>query len=587
MAGELNSFDQLPGWQVDRMLAWHLLRHPEQAREGTIAGLSAKHGVPPERGAPVVDAAIIRAQGWTRAQAEALSDQAEGWEDIPVPLAAVPALPAFPVEVFPAWLAAEVTALTESAQVPADLPGTVAMSVLSAAMGGRARVLVREDHSEPVNLYTAVALPPGSRKSSVHAALVAPLMIAEKMLAEAARDAMTQARTERGIADKAAAKAEKAAAEAAAEAARIAADAASSEQDRQKAEQDRQTAEQEAVARAALAEAIEVPVVPRLVADDITPEAAASLLADQGGRLAIMSAEGGPFVSLAGRYSRELNLEVLLKGWSGDMLRVDRKSRDAEFVENPALSLGLAVQPEVLRQIYRMPGFSGRGLLARVLYSMPANTVGHRRIRTDPVPYQVTTGYRYNMTGLVCGYAAWTGPAMLLRLDPASAEMLTQAAEVLEPYLGPGGGFAHIAGWASKLIGTTARIAGLLHGATYLGEAHRYPVGADTMDKAIRLGRYFTDHALAAFDFMGADLASEDARAVLGWLSRMRLARFSQRDLHRAMQTRFRRAEDTEAALMVLSGSGWIREVKQSRSDGRGRPPGPVFDVHPQLFRII
>ena len=40
--------------------------------------------------------------------------------------------------------------------------------------------------------------------------------------------------------------------------------------------------------------------MPRLVADDITPEAAASLLAEQGGRLAVLSAEGGIFTTLAG-----------------------------------------------------------------------------------------------------------------------------------------------------------------------------------------------------------------------------------------------------------------------------------------------
>jgi Protein of unknown function (DUF3987) len=49
-----------------------------------------------------------------------------------------------------------------------------------------------------------------------------------------------------------------------------------------------------------VAEAIEVPPAPRLVADDITPEAAGSLLADQGGRLAIISAEGGIFGTGAG-----------------------------------------------------------------------------------------------------------------------------------------------------------------------------------------------------------------------------------------------------------------------------------------------
>ena len=36
-----------------------------------------------------------------------------------------------------------------------------------------------------------------------------------------------------------------------------------------------------------------VPVVPRLLADDITSEALASLLADHNGRIALMSKEGG------------------------------------------------------------------------------------------------------------------------------------------------------------------------------------------------------------------------------------------------------------------------------------------------------
>jgi hypothetical protein len=39
-----------------------------------------------------------------------------------------------------------------------------------------------------------------------------------------------------------------------------------------------------------IADAIEVPPIPRLVAEDITPQAVASLLANKGGRLAIISA---------------------------------------------------------------------------------------------------------------------------------------------------------------------------------------------------------------------------------------------------------------------------------------------------------
>ena len=130
-----------------------------------------------------------------------------------------------------------------------------------------------------------------------------------------------------------------------------------------------------------------------------------------------------------------------------------------------------------------------------------------------------------------------------------------------------------------------ARIAGLLHVAQHESEAYKHMVAEETMDKAIAVGEYLIPHAIAAYNLMGADPASEGARGVLGWLSRKGLARFSQRDVHRAMPSRFRRPEDAENVLEVLAKYGWIREVKQERHAGRGRPPSPLFEVHPKLLR--
>lgn len=70
------------------------------------------------------------------------------------------------------------------------------------------------------------------------------------------------------------------------------------------------------------------------------------------------------------------------------MLRVDRKGRPPEYIPRPALTLGLCVQPEVLRDIAALPGFRGRGLLARILYSVPADLVGRRKIGEPAYPNQ-------------------------------------------------------------------------------------------------------------------------------------------------------------------------------------------------------
>lgn len=127
-------------------------------------------------------------------------------------------------------------------------------------------------------------------------------------------------------------------------------------------------------------EALPVVVAPRLVADDITPEKVAVLMAQHGERIALLSAEGGVFGIMAGRYqpNSSPNLDVFLKAHSGDRLTVDRIGRSPVRLEKPALTIGLAVQPDVIRRLADTPEFRGRGLLARFLYALPDSLVGSR-----------------------------------------------------------------------------------------------------------------------------------------------------------------------------------------------------------------
>src|SRR4029453_18915691 len=55
-----------------------------------------------------------------------------------------------------------------------------------------------------------------------------------------------------------------------------------------------------------------------------------------------------------------------------------------EYVDRPCLTIGLTVQPEVLRGLASRPGFGGRGLLARLLYSLPQRLGGRRPPRGAP-----------------------------------------------------------------------------------------------------------------------------------------------------------------------------------------------------------
>nr|WP_206326324.1 YfjI family protein [Streptomyces sp. N502] len=489
----------------------------------------------------------------------------EVWED-PIPLTGRRERPPFPARVFPTWLREFVTAVAEETQTPADLAGSIALAVLATAAGGRSVVHVRGNWREPTNLYTVVALPPANRKSAVFALLTNPLYEAEKQLKTAMKPVIVEAELTARLAKEAADKA--------------AAKAASADPDKR----DEMVAI--AVGLAQTADTLTVPAEPVLLADDSTPETVTSLMAEQGGRLSVMSAEGGIFDIIAGRYSGAPNMEVFLKGHAGDRLRVNRQTR-REYIDAPALTIGLAVQPDVLRDIGKVKGFDGRGLLARFLYSLPVSRVGERKIITDPIPEGTAAKYASNVVGLTLSLAEWTDPAVI-QLTPEADVALIAYQERVEPMLkARGGKLGHISNWAGKLAGATARMAALLHLAEHLGDGYARPVPEATMNAAIELGEYYTAHALAVFDAMGADPVLSRARSALEALRDNEWEDVSRRDLFTAMS----RAEvptvaDLEPALALLEDHGYVRTYQPERTGRRGRPPAPRLLVHPQVRRF-
>ena len=507
---------------------------------------------------------ILAAAGAGARLAQLHGQPTPAW-DAPVPLGARQRLPAYPADALPAWVADQVTAVAEFTQTPIDLSGCLALAALSTAAGGRAIVNVRGTWIEPVNIFTVVAMPPGSRKSAVFRAMTQPLLNAERHLAERTQPHIIEAELARRVA--------KAAAE---KAAGVAAGSGTPGGD--------PDALANATDAAMTLDAIKVPVLPRLVADDITPEKAASLLAEQGGRLAVLSAEGGIFATVAGRYSSTPNMEVFLKGHAGDMLRVDRQGRPTEHVEHAALTLGLAVQPEVITDIAAMPGFRGKGLLGRLLYALPESNIGRRRINPPAPPEQVVSRYDTQLQNLVNALHDWDDPARLQLTPEADAELLALETRT-EPRLHPEtGDLGHLADWAGKYVGAVARIAGLLHLAAHVNDGWRTPISAETMRDAVRLGEYFTAHAIAAFDAMGSDPDQHAARAIHAWIERTKPERFTVRQLFSKLpRSKFPTVADLEAPLDLLEQHGWIRRQPDPERTGPGRRPSPTYLVHPDL----
>ena len=525
------------------------------------------------------DAADFLAAGGTRRDVEALVDSArpvppvagpvpepapsEPWEP-PLSLDRSADLPVFPVGGLPDWLRSFVVAEAEATQTPVDMAAMFVLAALATVVAGRVQVEPVTGWCEGLNLFIVVAMEPGSRKSAVHREIITPIVAYERLLVEQAQPDIAEKATIRRIAEASLAKAEKAAASA-------------------KDPIQRLAYEDEARTLASALERLAIPAAPRLFTADVTPEELASLLHENRGRMAVLSAEGGVFDIMAGRYSAGMpNIDVYLAGHAGDVIRVDRRGRPPEYVDRPALTIGLAVQPYVLAKAARVGDFAGRGLLDRFLYAIPAGTVGYRQTGTPPVPDAIRQRYDTSLRALAASFDRFTEP-ITLHLDDEASSLFSAWRGEIEPRRRPDADLGHIQGWSSKLDGAVVRIAGLLHLAETITSGWDMPIGAATMAAALEIGQYLVAHALAAFDYMGADPRLEAARRIGRWIVAGRHATFTKREAFRALrgQALFPSVERITTGLAALDEHGWVRQVAPER--GPGRPPSR-YETNPAIF---
>lgn len=319
----------------------------------------------------------------------------------------------------------------------------------------------------------------------------------------------------------------------------------------------------------------------QLYVDDIKTEKLVSVMESNKGHASLISSEGGIFDTLSGIYTRNVNIDVMLKGYSGDTIRVDRIGRDSESIMDPALTILLMAQPNVVSAVLSNTTFRGRGLTARFLYSMPVSSVGNRRYRSEAVADDIYRGYERLVVNLL--QDEYPETPQVITLSPDADRELEAFANWLEPRLTTD--YAEMADWAGKLVGNVLRMAGLLCRADtyqshdFLDVSGALSVSGETMAAAIRLGKYFLNHAQAAYSILPEDAMYKSADLILQKIKEQKLNAFDRRDTMRMCRT-FKTIDSIQPVLDFLEYYGYIIQKPQKHS-GSGRPPLPKYAINP------
>lgn len=502
---------------------------------------------------------------WAEPMPDAVVAEPEDWPE-PLLFGEIET-PDIPCSLLPEPLAGFCKAVTENAQTPSGMAVMMALAVVATCLQKRVEVCPYGDgYTEPVNLMTLVSLEPGSRKSAVVKAMTDPLTGWEMEQYEARKEQAGRARHQREMIIKSI-------------------DSIKSKASKPDATDDDRRAAMTEIVR--LEESMPPEVIPpRLWTDDITPERLQNLMADNGERMSVISAEGGIFEVMAGLYSGgKSNINVFLQGHAGDPVRVDRQGRSVMMLK-PALTIGLTVQPDVVSDLAsgNKARFRGNGMLARLLYCIPKSTVGSRDLtKRRPASEEIKVAYH----AMVYRLLAIPSPSdeqgrerpRLLTLQPDALRVWLTFSQYIESKQGPLGEFHSIQDWTSKLPGAALRIAGLIHVVEH-GE-HITVIGKATMEMALDLAELLIDHAKAAFAVMGSDPVLADAKVVFQWVVRNGMDSFHQSVLHKALHGRFPRVNRLIPALKVLTERHIIGEPIERHT---GRRPEIIFRVNPSVL---
>jgi replicative DNA helicase len=473
----------------------------------------------------------------------------------------------FPTDVVPAVFGDMITAVAGNKQVPVDLPALMGLAAAAALAAPRLAIECEPGWTEPLNIYAACALEPGSLKSPATTDVTEEIRRLQKVLRANHADQVENERRDLN---------------------RV---LASARERKAAAKTDEDKAGLAALIRETedKIKALDETVTPRiLMPADTTVENLTKSMSTNGEHGAILDSEGTFFTILLGRYTGGVpNLDSVLKAYDGDYIEVGRINRQQRDMTRAVLTLGLAVQPMILEDAGKSRAVVEQGLLGRFLLAIPESLIGYRKPRGTPYDPQALAAWAACLRRI--GSIDVADPETPRRdfprlfLTDAARDVFFEYKQRLEVALRPDGELGDLRGWGAKHAGRTLRIAGLLH--LIAGEPADVPVGLDTMRSAIQVAEWAVPHAVVVFGMEDESPRAEDEQAValLHWIQEKRPEVLSLNEINRKCRQAWVKKGKKAAIVPVvdrLLETGWLRE--RATQDKAGRP-AVVYDRHPRL----
>lgn len=400
-------------------------------------------------------------------------------------------------------------ALSNRLETPKSAAILCILSILATAVQNKFVVQAEADYAEPLNLYIMVGMPPANRKTAILKSCVKPVIDYEKkqrmQLEPEYKKQLSMFYSQKKLIE--------------------------NERKRLTTEK----ANEGAIEIIAEKEMMlnEPPALPKLFLTDATTESLATALYEQGGKISIITDEGGILDTCSGLYTGGVsNIDVLLKGWDGGNLSIKR--RDREVYIAPYITIFMIVQPVIFENMAKNKNFAGKGFYERFLFCEPYSKIGYRTHQGQTIPGEVVRNYECAITELL-NIPMPSRPAKI-RLSKQALLVWKIFQDKLEKELRKGGKLELCQGWGGKLCGQTLRLAGLLHIARYKGNS--VSLNEDTMNDAIAIASCLISHAAKVFDnfILSSDARIKEAQFVWGIIKGFGKLSITQREIVYALR---------------------------------------------------